>query len=145
MQSLWGKVDKFNIKICHFTALKCSLEKINYLVTMATTAYRKFPVNPQQRSDRTYWVAARCATEAFTCAVHIEECEGWWLSGCRGSVAKHWQLKPEVSWVQLTAKTRLKSFSLDKTIWSIRSRNNTLKGERQKNTNDRDKTWKGES
>ena len=27
-------------------------------------------------------MAARCATEAFstTCAVHIEDCEGWWLS-----------------------------------------------------------------
>ena len=46
--------------------------------------------------------AARCATEAFstTCAVHIhvENCEGWWLSG---SVAEHWQFKPEVSWVRL--------------------------------------------
>ena len=25
-----------------------------------------------------------------TCAVHIEDCEGWWLSGCRSSVAEHW-------------------------------------------------------
>ena len=27
-------------------------------------------------------MAARCATEAFstTCAVHIEDCEGWWFS-----------------------------------------------------------------
>ena len=27
---------------------------------------------------------ARCATEAFstTSAVNIEDCEGWWLSGC---------------------------------------------------------------
>ena len=42
-----------------------------------------------------------CATEAFstTCAVHVEDCEGWWLSDCCGSVAEHWQLKPEVSWV----------------------------------------------
>ena len=48
-------------------------------------------------------VAARCVTEAFstTCAVHIEDCEGWWLSGCHGSVAEQWQLKPEVSWVRL--------------------------------------------
>ena len=46
---------------------------------------------------------ARCVTEAFstTCAVHIEDCEGWWLSSCRGSVAEHWRLKPEVSWVRL--------------------------------------------
>ena len=36
-----------------------------------------------------------------TCAVHIEDCEGWWLSGCCGSVAEHWQPKPEVSWVWL--------------------------------------------
>ena len=31
--------------------------------------------------------------------VHIEDCEGWWVFGCRGSVAQHWWLKPEVSWV----------------------------------------------
>ena len=38
-----------------------------------------------EESEKTYRVAARCATEAFstTCAVHIEDCEGWWLSGCR--------------------------------------------------------------
>ena len=44
-------------------------------------------------------------TEAFstTCAVHIEDCGGWWLSGCCGSVAEHWRLKPEVSWVRLPA------------------------------------------
>ena len=35
--------------------------------------------------------------------VHIEDCEGWWLSGCCGSVAEHWRLKPEVSWVRLPA------------------------------------------
>ena len=29
--------------------------------------------------------------------VHIEDCEGWWLSGCRSSVAEHWRLKPGVS------------------------------------------------
>ena len=30
----------------------------------------------------------RCATEAFstTCAVHIEDCGGWWLSSGHGSV-----------------------------------------------------------
>ena len=33
------------------------------------------------------------------CAVHVEDCEGWWSSGCRGSVAEHWRLKPEVFWV----------------------------------------------
>ena len=35
-----------------------------------------------------------------TCAVHIEDCGGWWLSSCRSSVAEHCRLKPEVSWVQ---------------------------------------------
>ena len=59
-----------------------------------------------------YWVAARCVTEAFctTCAVHIEDCEGWWLSGCRGSVAEHWLLKPEVSWVRLQVAAGLFTF-----------------------------------
>ena len=32
-----------------------------------------------------------------------EDCEGWWSYGCRGSVAEHWRLKPEVSWVRLMA------------------------------------------
>ena len=27
---------------------------------------------------------------------HIEDCEGWWLSGCCGSVAEHRQLKTGV-------------------------------------------------
>ena len=31
-----------------------------------------------------------------TCAVHIEDCEGWWLSGCRSSVAERLWLKPGV-------------------------------------------------
>ena len=31
-----------------------------------------------------------------TCAVHIEDYEGWWLSGCRSSVAEHWLHKPGV-------------------------------------------------
>ena len=30
------------------------------------------------------------------CAVYIEGCEGWWLSGCHSSVAKHWLHKPGV-------------------------------------------------
>ena len=29
-----------------------------------------------------------------TCAVHIEDCEGWWLSGYRSLVAEHWLHKP---------------------------------------------------
>ena len=45
-------------------------------------------------------VAARCVTEAFStiCAVHIEDCEGWWLSGCCSSVAEH---TSQVCWVRL--------------------------------------------
>ena len=57
-------------------------------------------------------VAARCATEAFstTCAVHIEDCKDWWLSGCHSSVAERWRLKPEVSWVRLLAAAGLFTF-----------------------------------
>ena len=29
-----------------------------------------------------------------SCGVHIEDCEGWWLSSCCGSVAECWWLKP---------------------------------------------------
>ena len=48
------------------------------------------------------YVCGRCVTWAFntTCAVHTEDYEHWWLSGCHCSVAEHWRLKPEVSWVQ---------------------------------------------
>ena len=38
--------------------------------------------------------------------------KGWWLSGCRGSVAEHWLLKPEVSWVQLPTTASLFHFLL---------------------------------
>ena len=31
-----------------------------------------------------------------TCAVYIEDCEGWWLSGGRSSVVEHWLHKPGV-------------------------------------------------
>ena len=36
--------------------------------------------------------------------ISVEDREGTWLSGCCGSVAEHWQLKPEVSWVRLPAR-----------------------------------------
>ena len=45
-------------------------------------------------------------------AVYTEDCEGWWSSGCRGSVAEHWGLKSEVSWVQLPAAAGLFHFPL---------------------------------
>ena len=50
-----------------------------------------------------FWQHMLSATTAFstTCTVHIEDCEGWWLSSCHSSVAEHWQLKPKVSWVWL--------------------------------------------
>ena len=40
----------------------------------------------------------------------IEDCEGWCLSGCCGSVAEHWQLKPEMSWVGLQVTAGLFTF-----------------------------------
>ena len=49
---------------------------------------------------------------ATTCAVHIEDCEGWWFFGCHGSVAEHWRLKPEVSWVRLPVAASLFHFPL---------------------------------
>ena len=53
-----------------------------------------------------------CAMEAFstTCAVHTKNCEGWWSSRCRGWVAEHWRLKPDVSWVWLPAAAGLFTF-----------------------------------
>ena len=57
-------------------------------------------------------VAARCVTEAFstTGAVHKEDCERQWVSSCHGSVAEHWWLKPDVSWVRLLATAGLFTF-----------------------------------
>ena len=56
--------------------------------------------------------AARCVTETFstTCAVHVKQCEGWQLYGFCGSVADHWRLKPEVSWVRFSTTTGLFTF-----------------------------------
>ena len=44
--------------------------------------------------------------------IHIEDCEGWWLSCCRGSAAEHWRLKPEVSRVRLPVAAGLLHFPL---------------------------------
>ena len=44
-----------------------------------------------------YCTAARwCATVVFstTCAVHMKDCDGWWLSGCLSSVVEHLWLQP---------------------------------------------------
>ena len=56
-------------------------------------------------------VCARCATEVVstTCTVNIVRVGGW-LSGCCGSVAEHWQLKPGVSWVRLLVAAGLFTF-----------------------------------
>ena len=52
--------------------------------------------------------------EAFStiCAVHIEYCEGWWLSDCYGSVAEHWWLKQEMSFVHLLPTAGLSTSSM---------------------------------
>ena len=43
----------------------------------------------------TEWLAGvRLRHFSTTCAVYIEDCEGWWLSGCRSSVADHRLHKP---------------------------------------------------
>ena len=57
-------------------------------------------------------MAARCVPETFstTCAVHIEDCGGWWSSGCHGSVTEYWRFKPEVSWVRLLGAACLFTF-----------------------------------
>ena len=49
-----------------------------------------------------YWVGRCVSLRHFstTCAVHIEDCKGWWFSGCHNSVAEHQLHKPEMSWVQ---------------------------------------------
>ena len=49
----------------------------------------------------------------------LEDCEGWWSSGCRGSVAEHWWLKPEVSWVWLQAVASLFTFLYFRLITSF--------------------------
>ena len=57
--------------------------------------------------DRWYWMPSLTHRVAIQHAVHIEDCEGWWLSGCCGSVAEHWWLKPELFWVWLLAAVSL--------------------------------------
>ena len=57
------------------------------------------------RQERTH---AECFSTI--CAVHIEDCEGWWLFGCCGSVVEHWPLKPEMSWVRLPATASFFTF-----------------------------------
>ena len=41
---------------------------------------------------------------------HIEDYEGCWSSGCRGLVAEHWWLKPDMSWVQFLVAASLFTF-----------------------------------
>ena len=42
------------------------------------------------------WVCDCGISVPLPCAVHINDCEGWWLSSCRSSVAEHWLHKPGV-------------------------------------------------
>ena len=45
----------------------------------------------------TEWLpGVRLRHYSTTCAVHIQNCVGWWLSGCRSSVAEHRLHKPDV-------------------------------------------------
>ena len=41
-------------------------------------------------------VTQLAATEYVPSEHAVEDCEGWWLSDCRGSMAEHWWLKQEV-------------------------------------------------
>ena len=44
-------------------------------------------------------VCDRCETGAcqyHLCSIYIQNCEAWWLSSCRKSVAEHWLYKPGV-------------------------------------------------
>ena len=50
-----------------------------------------------------------------TCAVHIEDCGGWWLSGCCSSVAEHWLHKPKCPGFD---SRQLPAFSLSSTFAS---------------------------
>ena len=42
----------------------------------------------------TEWPRYVTKTINIICAVHLKNCEGWWLSTCHGSMVEHWQLKP---------------------------------------------------
>ena len=64
-----------------------------------------------------YWLFVTVAFST-TCGAHIVDCEGRWLSGCHGSVAEHWRLKP-VSWVRLTPTNGFFTFLYFHLITSI--------------------------
>ena len=48
----------------------------------------------------------------------VQDTEGWWLSGCHDSVAEHWRLKPDASWVWPPATAGLFIFVSSKFIFS---------------------------
>ena len=64
---------------------------------------------PQKSLWNHHWVWEHAEMFPFYKSV-IEDCEGWWLSGCRGLVAEYWRLKPRVSWVRLLATAGLFTF-----------------------------------
>ena len=48
-------------------------------------------------TPRTEWLpVVQLRHFSLTCAVYIEDCGGWWLSGYHSSVAEHWLHKPGV-------------------------------------------------
>ena len=47
-----------------------------------------------QSEDRNGEIAMKWSL--ISMAVHIEDCEGWWLSSCCSSVTQHWLHKPGV-------------------------------------------------
>ena len=98
-----------DVSIASFKAIGELQRKILHQSHVSTFGWNGRTHGQQQQQTL---VAARCVTEAFstTCAVHIEDCEGWWLSDCRSSVAQHWRLKPEVSWVRLPVAAGLFTF-----------------------------------
>ena len=53
----------------------------------------------------------RLSIQYHLCSTYREDCEGWWLSGCCGSMAEH-SCKPEVSQVQLLVTAGAFHFSL---------------------------------
>ena len=62
----------------------------------ANTLKTVFSVNPSGvLMAHTEWLPG--VQLKHSVSVHIEDCEGLWLSGCGGSVAEHWRLKPDVT------------------------------------------------
>ena len=69
------------------------------------------PQQPDDCKPSQYSICtAQVVLNAPVTRVHVEDCESWWSSGCHGSVAEYWQLKPGMSWVWLLATASLFTF-----------------------------------